>query len=116
MNFNWFQSCPALSYSTRTTLKLKESFLKKNGKKKNVKKQGMYNKWLKAVSKEVTDHSTITPYPPSPIHLKPIYFKEDSTDSVEAELPGHYPFTRGPYTTMYTQKPWTIRQVRPSST
>ena len=27
------------------------------------------------------------------------------------ELPGQYPFTRGPYPTMYTQRPWTIRQV-----
>ena len=27
------------------------------------------------------------------------------------ELPGQFPYTRGPYPTMYTQKPLTIRQV-----
>ena len=26
-------------------------------------------------------------------------------------MPGKYPYTRGPYPTMYTQRPWTIRQV-----
>ena len=27
------------------------------------------------------------------------------------EIPGSYPYTRGPYATMYTKRPWTIRQV-----
>jgi hypothetical protein len=31
------------------------------------------------------------------------------TNRVEIDA-GFYPFTRGPYATMYTQKPWTIRQ------
>ena len=72
----------------------------------------MYNKWLKEVKEQGTDHTTLPPYTPSPIQLKPIYFEEDSMEGVEKELPGHYPFTRGPYTTMYTERPWTIRQVR----
>lgn len=37
--------------------------------------------------------------------------KEDTTKTKD-ELPGIPPFTRGPYLTMFTQKPWTIRQVR----
>lgn len=46
--------------------------------------------------------------------LKPIYTKDDI--SVNNELPGVYPFTRGPYASMYTQKPWTIRQYAGFST
>ena len=30
--------------------------------------------------------------------------------------PGEYPYTRGPYPTMYTNKPWTIRQYAGFST
>lgn len=32
------------------------------------------------------------------------------------ELPGVKPFTRGPYPTMYTYRPWTIRQYAGFST
>ncbi len=31
-------------------------------------------------------------------------------------MPGHAPFTRGPYATMYVQKPWTVRQYAGFST
>lgn len=44
------------------------------------------------------------------INVKPIYTKEDVSD-VESEVSGKYPYTRGPYATMYTKRPWTIRQV-----
>ena len=42
--------------------------------------------------------------------MKPLYTSDDTTN-VAKELPGKYPYTRGPYATMYTQRPWTIRQV-----
>jgi methylmalonyl-CoA mutase, N-terminal domain len=42
------------------------------------------------------------------IELKPVYTAEDVGS--ELELPGEYPFTRGPYRDMYRGKPWTIRQ------
>ncbi|KAJ2764365.1 putative methylmalonyl-CoA mutase, mitochondrial, partial [Coemansia nantahalensis] len=32
------------------------------------------------------------------------------------EIPGAYPYTRGPYATMYTYRPWTIRQYAGFST
>lgn len=32
------------------------------------------------------------------------------------EVPGEFPYTRGPYATMYTNKPWTIRQYAGFST
>ena len=44
------------------------------------------------------------------ILVKPLYTKDDTKDIPE-ELPGKYPYTRGPYPTMYSQRPWTIRQV-----
>lgn len=50
------------------------------------------------------------------IKIKPIYTAEDVKASSHRELPGKYPYTRGPYPTMYTQKPWTIRQYAGFST
>ena len=44
------------------------------------------------------------------IDIIPIYTKED-TEDLHEELPGKFPFTRGPYPTMYTNRPWTIRIV-----
>ncbi len=50
---------------------------------------------------------------PEGITLKPLYTAHDvdSSKKVEdEEAPGLFPFKRGPYATMYTAKPWTIRQ------
>jgi methylmalonyl-CoA mutase N-terminal domain/subunit len=45
----------------------------------------------------------------SGIEVKPVYTSEDAA-GLEPELPGEYPFTRGPYKDMYRGRPWTIRQ------
>ncbi len=45
----------------------------------------------------------------SGIEIKPVYTAED-VEGLSLELPGEYPFTRGPYPTMYRGRPWTIRQ------
>ena len=45
----------------------------------------------------------------SGIEIKPVY-TEDDVPGLELELPGEYPFTRGPYPDMYRGRPWTIRQ------
>src|SRR5438132_9754108 len=45
----------------------------------------------------------------SGIEVKPVYTAAD-VEGVELEPPGEYPFTRGPYSTMYRGRPWTIRQ------
>jgi methylmalonyl-CoA mutase N-terminal domain/subunit len=45
--------------------------------------------------------------------IKPLYTPLDRTGADDAEalgLPGEYPFTRGPYTTMYRTRLWTKRQ------
>jgi methylmalonyl-CoA mutase N-terminal domain/subunit len=45
----------------------------------------------------------------SGIEVKPVYAEEDVA-GLERELPGEFPFTRGPYPDMYRGRPWTIRQ------
>src|SRR5438094_7914163 len=44
----------------------------------------------------------------SGIEVKPVYTAADAPR--ELELPGEYPYTRGPYADMYRGRPWTIRQ------
>jgi methylmalonyl-CoA mutase, N-terminal domain len=44
----------------------------------------------------------------SDIEIKPVYTDEDAPGDLE--LPGEFPFTRGPYPDMYRGRPWTIRQ------
>jgi methylmalonyl-CoA mutase N-terminal domain/subunit len=45
----------------------------------------------------------------SGIEVKPVYTGDD-VGGLELELPGEFPFTRGPYRDMYRGRPWTIRQ------
>jgi methylmalonyl-CoA mutase, N-terminal domain len=45
----------------------------------------------------------------SGIEVKPVYTAEDLPPG-DLELPGEFPFTRGPYETMYRGRPWTVRQ------
>src|SRR6187397_1675265 len=45
----------------------------------------------------------------SGIEVKPVYTADDVA-GLERELPGEFPYTRGPYPTMYRGRPWTIRQ------
>jgi methylmalonyl-CoA mutase N-terminal domain/subunit len=48
----------------------------------------------------------------SGIEVKPVYRPEDVRGSYEEKLgdPGEYPYTRGPYPSMYRGRPWTMRQ------
>ncbi|WP_417798284.1 methylmalonyl-CoA mutase [Terasakiella pusilla] len=54
---------------------------------------------------------------PEGIDVKPLYSAEDlnNIDSLET-VPGFAPFKRGPYNSMYTTRPWTIRQYAGFST
>src|SRR5947208_4910213 len=45
----------------------------------------------------------------SGIEVKPVYTEEDVA-GLGLELPGEFPFTRGPYEDMYRGRPWTLRQ------
>jgi len=51
---------------------------------------------------------------PEGIYLQPVYY--DYMDEEGADMPGIFPYTRGPYATMYTGRPWTIRQYAGFST
>src|SRR3954454_18575502 len=44
----------------------------------------------------------------SGIEVEPVYTADDVEH--DPELPGEFPFTRGPYPDMYRGRPWTIRQ------
>jgi methylmalonyl-CoA mutase, N-terminal domain len=45
----------------------------------------------------------------SDVEVRPVYTAADLPPG-ELERPGEFPFTRGPYPTMYRGRPWTVRQ------
>ena len=61
---------------------------------------------------EFSDEPWVTP---EGITVKPFYSAEDTQGHLES-YPGIAPFLRGPYPTMYTTQPWTIRQYAGFST
>jgi methylmalonyl-CoA mutase len=73
-------------------------------------------KWTQLVQKELGGKGpeSLERITPEGIKTKPVYSSDDI--KVEKELPGVFPYTRGPYATMYTAKPWTIRQYAGFST
>lgn len=69
--------------------------------------------WSKLVTKElggVKGPQDLEKLTAEGIKLKPIY------SDGKGEMPGIFPYTRGPYASMYTSKPWTIRQYAGFST
>src|SRR5438309_4497750 len=70
--------------------------------------------WEAAASKEVKGRDLIWRTPEG-IEVRPLYTAEDG-DGIDPGLPGFAPFTRGPYASMYTGRPWTIRQYAGFST
>jgi methylmalonyl-CoA mutase, N-terminal domain len=52
--------------------------------------------------------STDRPETESGIEIKPVYTADDVPAGLE--LPGEFPYTRGPYPDMYRGRPWTMRQ------
>ena len=70
--------------------------------------------WEAAAAKEVKGKD-LSWHTPEGIAVKPLYTAEDTAD-LDPGLPGFAPFTRGPYASMYTGRPWTIRQYAGFST
>lgn len=59
----------------------------------------------------------IYPFEKDGLELKSSYTKKDvKDDALTQTSPGITPFLRGPYSTMYVQKPWTVRQYAGFST
>ncbi|QZH73789.1 MAG: methylmalonyl-CoA mutase [Erythrobacter sp.] len=69
--------------------------------------------WQTAAAKEVKGRD-LTWHTPEGIAVQPLYTAQDAPE--DAGLPGFAPFTRGPYASMYTGRPWTIRQYAGFST
>jgi methylmalonyl-CoA mutase len=70
--------------------------------------------WDAAAHREVKGKDLIWRTPEG-IDVRPLYTAEDS-EGIDPGLPGFAPFTRGPYASMYTGRPWTIRQYAGFST
>jgi methylmalonyl-CoA mutase len=73
-----------------------------------------YDDWKPLADKEVKGRD-LTWHTPEGIEVKPLYTSEDAAD-LDPGVPGIAPFTRGPYASMYTGRPWTIRQYAGFST
>ena len=75
--------------------------------------------WEKLAAKELRDKpvSSLDWMTPEGIAVKPLYTAADleALESV-GSLPGFPPFTRGPKATMYSGRPWTVRQYAGFST
>ncbi len=75
--------------------------------------------WKAAAAKELkgTDPDSLTWHTPEGISVKPLYTAADLEELESLDtLPGFAPFTRGPRATMYTNRPWTVRQYAGFST
>ena len=75
--------------------------------------------WAKAATKSAPegDVSRLNWVTPDGIVVKPLYTAADTQDLPHANtLPGFEPFLRGPQATMYSVRPWTIRQYAGFST
>ena len=69
--------------------------------------------WQAKAAKEVKGRD-LAWHTPEGFAIQPLYTADDA--SGEPGLPGFAPFTRGPYASMYTGRPWTIRQYAGFST
>ncbi|NBR31822.1 MAG: methylmalonyl-CoA mutase [Sphingomonadaceae bacterium] len=69
--------------------------------------------WKQAAAKEVKGKD-LTWHTPEGIEVKPLYTAADVSE--DPGLPGFAPFTRGVRASMYTGRPWTIRQYAGFST
>ena len=75
--------------------------------------------WINSAQKELKEKKLeeLSWETPEGIKVKPLYTEEDIKQlNHNIGLPGLPPFTRGPRATMYTNRPWTIRQYAGFST
>ena len=70
--------------------------------------------WEAAAEREVKGKD-LAWHTPEGIEVRPLYTAEDVA-GIDPGLPGFAPYTRGPYASMYTGRPWTIRQYAGFST
>ena len=79
-----------------------------------------FNTWQKSFEKETNKNfSDAKSETDEGIDIKPVYTRDDLENFSFVEnnsLPGQWPYTRGPKASMYTNRPWTIRQYAGFST
>ncbi len=78
-----------------------------------------YEQWLEMATKQTKGKGpdSLNWKSPEGITVKPLYTEEDTKGLDALSLyPGLPPYTRGPMTTMYAGRPWTIRQYAGFST
>lgn len=81
-------------------------------------KKTSYEDWKKKFKKETgKDVEEFIWHTMEQIDVKPLYTKEDIKNYEHINyMAGIPPFLRGPYSTMYVQRPWTVRQYAGFST
>ena len=72
--------------------------------------------WTELATKEANGKKPKVSKTPEHIDIKPFYDSDDLPVNSIDEIPGKAPFTRGVKATMYTGRPWTIRQYAGFST
>ena len=74
--------------------------------------------WKSLAERELKgrDPAELTWDSPEGIAIKPVYTEADLDGAHTGTIPGAAPFVRGPRATMYTGRPWTIRQYAGFST
>lgn len=71
--------------------------------------EGPYAAFRSKVPERKSTFTTVSGQP-----VKPLYTPEDVADLEylrDLGFPGEFPYTRGPYPTMYRSRPWTMRQI-----
>jgi methylmalonyl-CoA mutase len=84
-----------------------------------VSEQSAFEKWTLLAQKELKGKSPedLTKHTAENIPIQPVYSEQHLPNEFDANaMPGIFPYVRGPYATMYTNRPWTIRQYAGFST
>jgi len=88
------------------------------GLKRSFHQQPIHPEWAALAQKQLKGKSveSLMWEATEGLKVKPVYTSLDANPAHRNELPGVFPYSRGPYPTMYTHRPWTIRQYAGFST
>jgi methylmalonyl-CoA mutase len=100
-------------FSSEASESTQKPYVKHASVKAWEKKAGNELKRSKNVTVDSLRTNRITP---EGIAVQPVYWDWKLPEDQEPDMPGVFPYTRGPYATMYTSRPWTIRQYAGFST
>ena len=88
------------------------SLLTRNFSKINYDRINLPSEWEAKAGKELKTENVkerLVRNTHEDIPYKPVYTSDDVPVREAEDLPGFFPYTRGPYATMYTGRPWTVR-------